>query len=250
MLKIPTARLLLLMTVFAVALGSASPNRLSADSKPAVEKKILLFYYLYDQKKFRWTWEDVYRPGRRVFSYGMGSMEVIPPPANATIGQAVRFLQAQLPNAKIWRDAVNRGIVHFADRRVLHWSKYPVNKKLTFHGTMNFLQLEKRVFRRLIPAVHFHGPPLPAGEYSSSGGIIVFPYGKLLRVVTRFNVRNATLRRFLTTDIRYRGGFDQEIWGAETYETGNGKFTGRVDVYFVANPKFTPAATQPKAKGK
>ena len=159
MLRIPTTRLLVLITVFAVALGSARPSRLRADSKPAVEKKTLLFYYLCDQKKFRWTWEDVYRPGRRVFSYGMGSMKVIPPPANATIGQAVRFLQPQLPNAKIWRDAVNRGVVHFADRRVLRWSRYPLNKKLTFRGTMSFLQLAASVFQRLVPSIHFFAPP-------------------------------------------------------------------------------------------
>ncbi len=244
-----TARLLLLITIFALAIGSASPSRLRADSKPAVEKKTLLYYYLCDQKKFRWTWEDVYRPGRRVFSYGMGSMKVIPPPANATVGQAVRFLKPQLPDAKIWRDAVNRGIVHFADRRVLRWSRYPLNKKLTFHGIMSFLQLKKRVLRRLVPAVHFFGPPIPPGAYGMSGGIPIWK-SNLLRVVTYFNEKEVSLRRFLTTDIRYRGGFNQDIWEANAYEAGNGTFTGRVDIYFVANPKFTPAATQPGKKKK
>ena len=248
MLKIPTTRLLL-ATIFAIAIGSASPSRLRADSKPAVEKKTLLFYYLCDQKKFHWTWEDAYQPGRRVFSYGMGSMKVIPPPANATIGQAVRFLQRQLPNAKIWRDAANRGVVHFADRRVLRWPKYPLNKKLTFHGTMSFLQLKKRVLRRLIPAVHFFGPPIPPGAYSFSGGIPIWK-SNLLRVVTYFNEKEVSLRRFLTTGIHYRGGPDDELWAAEIYEASGGTFTGRVDICFVANPKFTPAATRPKAKGK
>ena len=249
MLKIPTTRLLPLATIFAIAIGSASPSRLRADSKPAVGKKTLLFYYLCDQKKFRWTWEDVFRPGRRVFSYGMGSMKVILPPANATVGQAVRFLQPQLPNAKIWRDAVNRGVVHFADRRVLRWSKYPLNKKLTFHGIMSFLQLEKRVFRRLIPAVHFLGPPPRSG--SSGGGSGGIPSNsKPLQVVTRFNEKAVTLRRFVTAGIPYRGGTEQGLWQAEIYAAANGKFTGRVDVYFSATPRFVPAATRPKAKGK
>lgn len=248
MLKIPTTRLLL-VTIFAIAIGSASPSRLRADSKPAVGKKTLLFYYLCDQKKFHWTWEDIYRPGRRDFSYGMGSMRVIPPPANAAIGQIVRFLQPQLPNVKIWQDAVNKSVVHLANRRVLHWSKYPLNKKLTFHGTMSFLELEKRVLKFLIPSTHFIYSVYQPGTYGGDGvASDVTP----LEVATRFNVKGDSLRRFLTTGMRYHGGNagDLELWQADVYVTGNRKYTGRVDINLCATPQFVPATAQPKKDNK
>lgn len=231
-----------LIPIVIALVGLVNLNRLSVGAKPAAAKKILLYYYLCDQSAFRWTWEDSFQPRRHVFSYGMGRMKIVPPPPGSKTKQIVKFLRSQLPNAKIWRDAVDKGVVHFAYRPVLSWSKYPLNKKLTFKGTMSFLQLESSSFRLLIPSVHFLEPPPRPGSSAGLSGFVPSNSGPLM-VVTHFGEKAVTLRRFLTTGIKYRTarGASRELWQAAVYRLKSGKFTGHVDIYFCATPRFVPA---------
>ncbi len=223
----------------AAILVLAGPHGLRARPARAGGRKVSLYFYVCGQSLFKWTWEDVRRPGERGLS-GMDKLPVVAPPAGSTVGQALRFLRPQVPGVRIWRDAANRQVVHFEDRRLLAWAKYPLDKKLTFHGTMSILQLDASVLRRLLPQTDFYyGCEYPPGLTS----IPMVPHLRLLKIITHFNVRAVSLRRFLTDGMPYRGGpyKGRELWEAETYEDRTGKFTGRVDVFVTATPRVVPA---------
>lgn len=243
MLNTSAVRGFLLIFTVVIALFFASPQRLHAEPARATDRRILLYYYLSNQTVFQWTWEESYAPGHRGLSE-MARLPIVPPPAGSTVRRAVQLLRPQIPNVKIWQDAVNKRVVHFADHGVLAWVKYPLDTKLTFHGTMSLLQLDDKVLRKLLPHTDFeYACESPPGPENTP----LIPHLKILKVQTRFNVKAISLRRFLTDVLPYRGDPDKggELWEANAYQGISGKFKGRVSVYVMATPMIVPAATRP-----
>lgn len=176
---------------------------------------------------------------------GLSKIQLPPSPEPLTISVAVKFLNSNLPGYTVWRDKVNRHVIHIVYRKALVWRTNPMNQKFTFHGTMSFLQLAKRVFVKRFPKVHFYYNP-----FARTGVLPHFPDLKSYRAPLHFNVKGMTLRQFLTIGIVYQMNpqhFGGNFWQV-TYMVRHGKFTGRVDIMMQGWPVSASAAAGAPAK--
>lgn len=181
-------------------------------------------------------------------SSGIGGVPIPSLPAGITAQRLVAFLRKNLPKCVVWRDRVNKSIIHIVDRRVLAWKSNPLNKKLTIKGTMSISYLQSYIFAKEFPQVHFYDMP-----FHRVNTIPYFPNLQAFRAPIKFDVRDMTLRRFLTTGIPYSTDpkrLGPGLWGA-SYQFRGGKLTGHVTVVISGNPILPPpTATRPSAKKK
>ncbi len=179
-------------------------------------------------------------------NWGVGGLRIPPLPAGTTAKSLVPFLAKTLPDYKVWRDRVNRSIIHVVDRRVLAWKSNPLNTKLTIKRRVSIAYLQSHIFAKKFPKVRFHDMP-----FHRVNAIPYFPNLQAFRTPIKFDVRDMTLRRFLTTGIPYStdpktGGGG--LWGA-TYQFRGGKLTGRVTIVISGVPVVPPeAVTKPGTK--
>lgn len=185
--------------------------------------------------------EDVVGDG----NWGVGGLRVPPLPAGTTGKGLVPFLAKNLPGYKVWRDRENRSVVHIADRRVLAWKNNPLNKKMTIKGTMSISYLQSHLFAKEFPQVRFYDMP-----FRRVNTIPYLPRLRAFKAPIKFDERNVTLRRFLTTGIPYSTDpkrLGPGLWGA-TYQFRGGKLTGHVTVVISGSPMLPPpTATKPNA---
>ncbi len=172
-------------------------------------------------------------------------MRVPVPPRLRTVGAVVKFLSANLPGWSIWRDKGSRRAVHIVYSKALQWKSNPMNHKFTFHGTMTFMQLVSRVFARRFPKLQFYYNPFATS--------FLLPYAPDLtayKTPLHFNVKDMTLRKFLTTGMVYQMNpqhFGGTFWQV-TYMVRHGKFTGRVEITMQGWPVSASAAAGGPAK--
>jgi hypothetical protein len=188
--------------------------------------------------------EDVYITKGKYTANGLYYSNLPPSPKPLTIETAVAFLKANLTDYSIWRDDIDRHVIHIVYTNALAWKSNPLNQIVSFHGTMSFMQLASNVFAKQFPNVHFYyslppvGPLLPTYSDLSS-------YKKPLH----FDVKNMTLRQFLTNDLIYQHPNGGSFWQVYYYTLENGKFTGRIDIqmygFIVGVTPATHPATQP-----
>ncbi len=194
---------------------------------------------------------------------GMDQSRVPPAPPDQTVGKFVKFLQAHLPDFAVGRYSYARRVIYLVNRPLLTWRHDPLDQKLSFHGTMSFDRLESHVLSKLVPTVHFYNEGPPGIGSGSGSGVVMVPEPKQFKVPMHFDIKAMTLRRFLTTGIRYvRGpaGTGQQswdahvsgpqLWSADVYCGKNGKPTGRVNIFIMANPVPQPAGAHAGAKRK
>ncbi|MGC8561377.1 MAG: hypothetical protein ACP5O1_11945 [Phycisphaerae bacterium] len=233
-----------LAVAFLAALGMHSAPALPQAPAGALGKEGLT-RYLYTQAKrrdgFDWTMEDIL-PARPHGAYrGIGDPRVVPPPPGAPVRQVVRILRPQLPNMRVWQDAVDRDVVHFALKRLLAWKGYPLGLKVTAMGRMSIRQLMARVVAKV--AQHIQ---LQSGILSGSGvGLIGSVYVRQapLNFPLQIHQRNVTIRRLLTAGWPYathgNGHWHGELWGAWAYQHGrDGRFKRTMDIIL----NFPPSA--------
>jgi|GEM_PF-4483913 len=176
---------------------------------------------------------------------GLSKIQLPPSPEPLTISVAVKFLNSNLPGYTVWRDKVNRHVIHIVYRKALVWRTNPMNQKFTFHGTMTFMQLVSRVFAKRFPKVHFY--------YDPFAKTFLLPYApdlKPYKIPLHFNVKNMTLRKFLTTGMVYQMDsqhFGGTIWQCY-YLTKHGKLTGNIEITMLASPASATTAAGGPAK--
>ncbi len=189
--------------------------------------------------------EDIEWTAKGQYYTGLENARTPPPPQPLTIRAAVKFLKANQLGYTVWRDKANRHVIHVVYSKALKWKSNPMNHKFTFHGTMSFLQLAKRVFAKRFPEVHFYYNPF-ARVFFVPGGSNLKPY----KTPMRFNVKDMTLRQFLTTGMVYQMNpqhFGGTFWQA-TYVVRHGRFTGRVDIMMRGWPVSASATAGGPAK--
>lgn len=232
-----------LLVVLLVSLGIflAGPRpKLSAQARAAHPWLLLQTRYhcIFAVEDIEWTAKGQYHTG-------LENVRTPPPPQPLTIKAAVKFLRANQPGYTVWRDKVNSHVIHVVYSKALKWKANPMNHKFTFHGTMSFLQLAKRVFVKRFPEVHFYYNP-----FARTGVLPHFPDLKSYRAPLHFNVKGMTLRQFLTIGIVYQMNpqhFGGNFWQV-TYMVRHGKFTGRVDIMMQGWPVSASAAAGAPAK--
>ena len=170
--------------------------------------------------------------------YGLSDIRVPPLPSGATSKQIVAILQGYLPAYKIWRDRVDTSIVHIEARQLLHLKNNPLDKRFNLDKkNVSIEYLETHTFTKLEPRVRFFNCPMP------SQALIPFsPDLRPFKAPLDFNLRKISLRRFLTTGIKYNHGgddFGAWLWQA-TYQLRNGRLTGRVQVILFWPPEIPP----------
>ncbi len=223
----PTICFVVFLAVMSVAAAKAVPSG----------GRTFLGFYLMLHAKFIYTQEEVV-PAGKVTRTGLYGARIQIPRAGLSTHQKLKLLRNQLPDIGIWRRSGNRHVIHLADRQALKWKGNPLNRRLTLHGTMSIVNLESHVFAKAFPGVRFYNFG-SGGSGGGSGGISLPRHPALFTTPMRFNVKGISLRRFLTTAIRYRVGpkpAGQQLWQAKLYQGRNGKFTGRVDIFITADP--------------
>ena len=231
-------RILVVLMTLAGAVGIIQP----LDAAPA-KTAWLNNFEVYASTKFHcsFTNEDVVGDGQ----WGVSGVRIPLPPVGITKKGLVPFLTQNLPDYKVWRDRVYKSVIHIADRRLLNWKNNPLNKKLTFHGKMTIVYLQSHILQKDLPNVHFDDSP-----YTPQVAIPYFPDLQAFQTPMRFNVQDLTLRRFLTTGLRYSNKPNKRgalLWFA-TYQFRDGKLTGHVQVCIQGNPIFPPP-TATRANG-
>lgn len=242
-------RVLVVLAAAALLVGPFQPSRARPALPPAARGRaaIPLIEYLGQQARkstgFRYTIEDVLPP--RGGKYSGIEVDVVPPPPGATPRRAARLLQAQMPNARVWVDPASPNVVHFADRRLLAWRGYPLDKKLTFSGMMTIAHVEGVVIPRLVPGVRFY-------NMLARGSAVPIPYtpsGRQLQTPIRFHVKQTTMRAFLTRGLAYHHVYSGELWEASATEAPHGRFKRSVDIVIIAVPEIPPPTPRPTRQG-
>lgn len=245
-----TCASILVMAGFSIHYVMARP---AAPAPTPAHREEGLTRYLYSQSKrpdgFDWTCEDIL-PARKGGKYfGMGDPKIVPPPANASVPQVVRLLRPQLRRIRVWQDAANKGVIHFAMRRLLAWKDYPLKKKVTAVGTMSIRQLMQRVVAKVAPGVKLYDGIPYVGVVGE--GIPGAP----LRMPLRLDVRNISIRRLFTGGWSYaipgnRRGHGQ-IWEADASEFGpHGRFRRTVQLTICAPPEAWANTQRGRAWGR
>lgn len=222
------ATVMLVICVAACAFGLTCPARAAKLAPPPRPGEwVWLPDYLGEvhvRREFHYTLEDIVPQGKAPYK-GLANLRLPMPTGKLTLHQMVRSLHARFPELRIWRDRTSRRIVHIAMAVAVAWKANPLDEKLTFHGTMSIKEVESRVIKKLAPKAHFY--------YTISGphSIPYFPNLKPLKVKHRFEIKNMTLRQFLTTGLAYsKTKFNRLLWSASLYQTPKGKFTGKVAI--------------------
>ena len=227
---------LVLLAVFAAAVGIAGSTQASPENAT-----FLGFLEYQASAKFHCTFTNE-------GSSGIGGVPVPPLPVGITAQRLVTFFRKNLPKYVVWRDRVNKSIIHIVDRRVLAWKSNPLNKKITIKGTMSISYLQSHIFAKEFPRVRFYDMP-----FRRVNTIPYLPKLRAFKAPIKFDVRDMTLRRFLTTGIPYSTdpkNTGPGLWGA-SYQFRGGKLTGHVAVVISGNPVAPPQpATKPGAKRK
>ncbi len=186
--------------------------------------------------------------GKVAGDVGLAKIHLPPSPNHLTIQSAVKFLSAHLPGYTVWRDRVNRHVIHIVYTKALMWKSNPLNQKLTFHGTMSFMHLASKILIRRFPKLHFYYDPFTSGAILLPYAPDLKPYKKPLH----FDVKGETLRQLLTTGLVYR--LDPQHFGGTFWQcyylTKHGKLTGRIEITMLASPASTLPAAQPKGAVK
>lgn len=237
----PTICFVVFLAIMSVAAAKDVPNG----------GRTFLGFYLMLHAKFIFTQEEIVPTGKGTRT-GLYGAQIQIPPAGLSTQQTVKFMRNQLPEIRIWRGSRNLHVIHFADRQALKWKGNPLNRRLTFHGTMSIVNLESHVFAKAFPGVRFYNFG-SGGSGGGSGGISLPRHPKLFTAPMHFNAKGISLRRFLTTAIHYRVGpkrAGQQLWQAQLYQGRNGKFTGRVDIFITADPIVPPSTRKQRAEGK
>lgn len=173
--------------------------------------------------------EDVVGGG----NWGIGGVRISSMPNGMTAKGLAPFFAKNLPGYKVWRDRVNKSVIHIVDRRVLAWKNNPLDKKVTIQGTMSIAYLQSHVFKNKFPNVHFYDMP-----YHRVNPIPYFPNVHAFNTPIKFDVKNITLRQFLTTGIPYGTNsrkLKNGLWNA-SYQFQDEKLTRKVTVIISGNP--------------
>jgi hypothetical protein len=238
-----TAALLLALTAKARWPGNAPPTpgapvaaaaagKQPAQNRPVVGKRTLLGFVMMTEGQRLGCVFTVERIGVRPDakkSGGIADAEVPLPPRGLTVGGLIKFIRKHAPRYTVWRDSASKSVIHVALTRLLRWKGNPLNRRLTFVGVATIGHLESVFLRRKFPAVRFHNllPPSDPGVFP------VDPDPAIIHKPFRFDVRNVTLRSFLTSGLAYhfggRGFGGGQLWTA-TFRVRGGKITGQVYV--------------------
>ena len=216
---------LVLLAVFAAAVGIAGSTQASPENAT-----FLGFLEYQASAKFHCTFTNE-------GSSGIGGVPVPPLPVGITAQRLVTFFRKNLPKYVVWRDRVNKSIIHIVDRRVLAWKSNPLNKKITIKGTMSISYLQSHIFAKEFPRVRFYDMPFHR--------VNTIPYLRKLRAFKapiKFDVRDMTLRRFLTTGIPSSAGandMEYGLWSA-SYQFHDGRPTGHVTIIIFASLVLPP----------
>lgn len=170
-------------------------------------------------------------------SLAIDGTPVPPLPAGITAKGLVPFLAKNLSGYKVWRDRANRSIIHIVDRRVLAWKSNPLSKKLTIKGTKSIAYLQSHIFAKDFPQVHFYDTP-----FHRVNTIPYLPNLRAFRAPITFDIKDMTLRRFLTTGLPSSAGaknMKYGLWSA-SYQFRNGSPTGHVTIIISASPALPP----------
>ncbi len=221
------------ISVVAGASIYATPGSRIGPAAPAVCRKEGLTRYLYAQAKrrdgFDWTDEDIGPAKLGGKYYGYGDLKIIPPPPGASVRQVVKILRPQLPRLRIWQDAANRNVIHFANRRLLAWKGYPMGRKVTAVGTMSIRQVMARVVSKVAPGIKL---------YSGIAIALTTEPGELetpLEFPLKIDQKNVSIRHLFTDGWPYAGhGHGHRhgvIWDVEAFEVGHyGRFKRLVQI--------------------
>ena len=186
--------------------------------------------------------EDVVGGG----NWGVGGVSTPPLPPGTTGKGVVPFLAKNLPGYKVWRDRVNRSIIHIVDRRVLAWKSNPLSKKVTIKGTKSIAYLQSHIFAKDFPQVHFYDTP-----FHRVNTIPYLPKLRAFRAPITFDIKDMTLRRFLTTGLPSSAGAKNMKYGLwlASYQFRNGRPTGHVTIIIYGSLILPPpTAGNPGAK--
>ena len=210
------------------ALGSA-PQARAAELVPPPKpgQLVWLTEYLDEvhiRRGFHYTLEDVVPQGKAPYK-GLANLRLPMATGQLTLRRMISSLRKRFPELRVWRDHLNRRIVHIAMATATAWKQNPLDQKLSFHGTMSIEDVESHIIQRLIPKARFYY--ITSGQHT----IPYFPNLKPLRVKHRFNIKKVTLRQFLSTGLTFsKKHLNRLLWSASLSQAPNGKFTGRVNI--------------------
>lgn len=222
------AAVMLVICVAACAFGLTSPTRAAKLTPPLKPGELVWLPDYLDEvhvrRGFHYTLEDIVPQGKAPYK-GLANLQLPMPAGKLTLHQMVRSLRSRFPELRVWRDRISRRIIHIAMAAATAWKANPLDEKLTFHGRMSVEDVESRVIKKFAPKAHFY--------YTVSGPhpIPYFPNLKPLKVKHRFEIKNMTLRQFLSTGLAYsKKHFNRLLWSASLYQTAKGIFTGKVAI--------------------
>ncbi len=229
-----------LLLVFAILLGGnlvRGPAPCAASAKESAD----VWARFASQQHCFLAVEDAYSIEKGTY---IGTVPAAPPKGFKTINAAVRFLRAKLPACTVWRDKINRHIIHVVYTKALRWKANPLNQRLTFREVMSLKQVASRIVRKRFPLVDLSC----VGDQRFG----FFPYVagctmKAYETPLHFDVRGMTLREFLTAGLVYdvRGKLPPAILWRADYPLRHGKLTGHVAIMIFGLP--LRAASPPKS---
>ena len=159
-----------------------------------------------------------------------------PKPVGRTLGarELATFLRKRLPRRwSIHLGGASRQVVVIALKKLQRWKRNPLSRRITITGVYTIAQVEKRFIKKACPRakVSLLIPPMPG-----TGGNPAAPNLKLVQTPLRFDIKDMTLRHFLTSGFGGRleympaaFGGGELIWEAD-FETKKGRFLSKFNL--------------------
>lgn len=212
-----------LLPIVVAAVTSIAAIAVAAAIPPATDISMGVFMaHAFKRAHCFFSIETVAPPGKQL--PGFMEISMPPPPIKLTENAVPGFLRKNLKGYSIFPDRINKSVVHIIARRLLKWKANPLDHRLTICGKMTLNHAWMAIINPSFPQVSFG--TMVVGELAAAS------IGQ--NVLIRFDLKNVTLRRFLTTGIpycRYPGNGNPLRWEAVFYQSTAGRLTGCGDVY-------------------